>query len=103
MDLLAHGLGPIKDLPVPTAYPKAEMVIGQWALALGRTLDPEVARLPSMSPGIISATGRIMGKMIQTDAKVSPVNYGGPLVHLDGRVFGIKSGVMPYIMWQECA
>jgi hypothetical protein len=21
----------------------------------------------------------------------------------DGRVFGIKSGVMPYIMWQECA
>jgi S1-C subfamily serine protease/predicted esterase len=78
-----------KDLPVPTAYPKAEMVIGQWALALGRTLDPEVAHLPSMSPGIISATGRIMGKMTQTDAKVSPVNYGGPLVHLDGRVFGI--------------
>ena len=78
-----------KDLPVPTAYPKKDTVIGQWAIALGRTLDPEIAHSPSLSPGIISATGRIFGKAIQTDAKVSPVNYGGPLVYLDGRVYGI--------------
>jgi len=78
-----------KDLSVPTAYPKKDTVIGQWAIAMGRTLDPDIAHSPSLSPGIISATGRIFGKAIQTDAKDSPVNYGGPLVYLDGRVYGI--------------
>ena len=84
-----------KDLPVPTAVPKAEIRVGQSALALGRTLEPEVARLPSISLGIVSATGRIWGKAIQTDAKVSPVNYGGPLVALDGRVMGILVPASP--------
>jgi serine protease Do len=82
-----------KELPklsVPTAYPKAEIAIGQWSLALGRTLMPDVGTAPpSVSAGIISAVGRINGKCLQTDAKVSPVNYGGPLVAIDGRVLGI--------------
>ncbi|HET6572376.1 MAG TPA: PDZ domain-containing protein, partial [Fimbriiglobus sp.] len=84
-----------KDLPVPTAVPKGEVRVGQSALALGRTLDPEVSRLPSISLGIVSATGRIWGKAIQTDAKVSPVNYGGPLAALDGRVLGILVPASP--------
>ncbi len=29
-----------KDLPVPDAFPKKEIEVGQWALSLGRTLDP---------------------------------------------------------------
>ncbi len=79
-----------KNLSVPPAYPKAEIAIGQWSLALGRTLMPDVGTAPpSISAGIISATGRINGKCLQTDAKVSPVNYGGPLVSIDGRVMGI--------------
>lgn len=78
-----------RNLPVPTPYPKAQIETGQWAVALGRTLDPNVDHLPSLSIGIISAKNRIWGKAIQTDAKVSPVNYGGPLVALDGRVFGV--------------
>ncbi len=84
-----------KDLPVPAAFPKGEVRVGQSALALGRTLEPELARLPSISLGIVSATGRIWGKAIQTDAKVSPVNYGGPLVALDGRVIGILVPASP--------
>jgi serine protease Do len=79
-----------KDLPVPAAFPKAEIAIGQWSLALGRTLMPDVGVAPpSISAGIISAVGRINGKCLQSDAKVSPVNYGGPLVAIDGRVLGI--------------
>jgi S1-C subfamily serine protease len=77
------------DLPVPAVYPKAEVVVGQWALALGRALDPNADHPPSLSAGIVSATDRIWGKMLQTDCKVSPVNYGGPLVAIDGRVFGV--------------
>jgi S1-C subfamily serine protease/predicted esterase len=84
-----------KNLPVPTAYPKAQMQIGQWSLALGRTLAPEMADPPSASAGIISALGRMYGKALQTDAKVSPVNYGGPLVAIDGRVFGILVPASP--------
>jgi serine protease Do len=83
------------DLPVPTAVPKSEIQVGQSAIALGRTLDPEVTRPPSIALGIVSATGRIWGKAIQTDAKVSPVNYGGPLVALDGRVLGILVPASP--------
>ncbi len=78
-----------KDLPVPAAVPKADVRVGQWALALGRTLDTNPNHPPSVSAGIVSARNRIWGKAIQTDAKVSPVNYGGPLVALDGRVFGV--------------
>lgn len=84
-----------KDLPVPTPVPKKDVQVGQWALALGRTVDPDVYHPPSLAAGIVSATGRIWGKMIQTDAKVSPINYGGPLVSIDGRVFGVLVPASP--------
>ncbi|MBN9118232.1 MAG: PDZ domain-containing protein [Planctomycetes bacterium] len=78
-----------KGLPVPEAFPKKDVEIGQWGLSLGRTLDNNVDHPPSMSVGIVSAVNRIWGKAIQTDAKTSPVNYGGPLVGIDGRVYGV--------------
>ena len=84
-----------KDLPVPAAAPKGEVRVGQWCLALGRALDPDIQLLPSISAGIVSATGRIYGKAVQCDAKVSPVNYGGPLVSLDGRVIGVLVPASP--------
>jgi S1-C subfamily serine protease/predicted esterase len=80
---------PLKGLPVPEAVPKKEVEVGQWSLSLGRTLDNNADHPPSMSVGIVSATNRIWGKAIQTDAKTSPVNYGGPLVAIDGRVYGV--------------
>jgi serine protease Do len=63
-----------------------DLKVGQWGIAVGRTYDPEV---PNVSVGIVSALDRIWGKAIQTDAKVSPMNYGGPLVDISGKVIGI--------------
>ncbi len=83
-------------LPVPTAMPKKEMQIGQWSVAVGRTLDPNVDAPPSASVGIISALNRIWGKAVQTDAKVSPVNYGGALIDVDGRVQGVLVPASPF-------
>jgi S1-C subfamily serine protease/predicted esterase len=84
-----------KDLPTPTPTPKSELKVGYTALAVGRTLSPTVEGSPSVSEGIISAINRIWGKAIQTDAKVSPVNYGGPMVDLTGRVQGILVPASP--------
>jgi serine protease Do len=84
-----------KGLPVPVAAPKKDIHEGQWAIALGRTLDTKRVSPPSVSVGIISATGRIWGKALQTDAKVSPLNYGGPLVDILGRVQGILIPASP--------
>jgi S1-C subfamily serine protease/dienelactone hydrolase len=83
------------DLPLPTAVPKADIKNGQTALAIGRTLSPDIESSPSVSEGIVSAVERIWGKMLQTDAKISPTNYGGPLVDLTGRVQGVLVPASP--------
>jgi serine protease Do len=82
----ASGLVPL------TAAPKNEFRVGQWAIALGRTYD---SPFPGVSVGIISALDRIWGRAVQSDAKVSPVNYGGPLVDLNGRGIGILVPLSP--------
>ncbi len=66
--------------------------VGQWSIALGRFYAAESS---SVSVGIISALNRIHGMAIQTDAKVSPVNYGGPLVTLNGAMVGILVPLSP--------
>jgi len=79
------------DLPVPQPAPAESFRVGQWSIALGKTLDDP----PSVSVGIVSALNRIWGKAIQTDAKISPVNYGGALVDLEGRVLGVLVPLSP--------
>jgi len=81
-----------KPLPVPEIAPPGEARVGQWAIAVGRTF--EVSR-PNMAVGVISATNRIWGKAIQTDAAVSPNNYGGPLVDIRGRLLGVLVPLSP--------
>lgn len=78
-----------KNVTLPTPLPKAEVKVGMTALAVGRTLALNVEELPSVSQGIVSAVERIWGKAIQSDAKISPANYGGPLIDLTGRVMGV--------------
>jgi len=82
-------------LPIAVACPKADIKVGQTSIALGRTLAQNVQMPPSISVGIISAVGRIWGKAIQTDAKISPTNYGGPMVDLLGRAQGILVAASP--------
>ncbi len=66
--------------------------VGAYAVAAGRMYP---AKLPSASLGIISAVNRIHGLAIQTDAKISPVNFGGPLLELNGRAMGILVPLSP--------
>ena len=68
------------------------MRVGQWAIAVGRAFEGD---RPNMSVGILSALERIWGKAIQTDAAVSPNNYGGPLVDVQGRVLGVLVPLSP--------
>ena len=81
-----------KPLPVCAIAPTSEMRVGQWTVALGRTFDGD---RPNLSLGILSAKDRIWGKAIQTDASVSPNNYGGPLVDVQGRVMGVLTPLSP--------
>ncbi len=81
-----------EKLVVPEAVPRDQMHVGMWTLAVGRTFEgPE----PNISVGMLSARNRIWGKAIQTDAKVSPSNYGGPLIDIRGRVLGVLVPLSP--------
>ncbi|HEY4310456.1 MAG TPA: PDZ domain-containing protein [Pirellulales bacterium] len=81
-----------EKLPVPEAVPEGDIRVGQWSIALGRTFD---AAQPNISVGIVSGLNRIWGTAIQTDAKISPHNYGGPLIDIRGRVLGILVPLSP--------
>ena len=81
-----------QPLAVPQIVPEGEMRVGQWAIAVGRTFE---ADRPNVSVGILSALDRVWGKAIQTDAAVSPNNYGGPLVDVRGRVLGVLVPLSP--------
>ncbi|HJT30965.1 MAG TPA: PDZ domain-containing protein [Pirellulales bacterium] len=81
-----------RPLPVPEPVEEAEIRVGWWSIAVGRAFDIEQ---PNLSVGIVSAVDRVGGKALQTDAKISPTNYGGPLVDIRGRVLGVLSPLSP--------
>lgn len=92
---------------IPPAWALKNPSVGAWAVAVGRFYD---SSKPSASLGVISAVNRIHGLAIQTDAKVSPINYGGPLLAMDGRVSGIlvplapgntSTGVAAGVQWYD--
>jgi serine protease Do len=76
------------DSPLPVARPveRAELRVGQWALVGGFGFG---SREPAMSVGVVSGLDRMAGLAVQTDARISPANYGGPLIDLEGRVIGV--------------
>ena len=77
---------PPGPLPVPEWVDRSELAPGQWAIAAGRVWS---AARPSLAVGVLSAVDRAWGRAVQTDAAISPANYGGPLLDIRGRVIGI--------------
>ena len=92
------------DLPVSSIGRSADLLIGEWVVALGNPYgyllgDAE----PTVTAGVVSATRRnilptsnrpgLYLDMIQTDAAINPGNSGGPLVNALGEVIGVNSSI----------
>lgn len=75
------------DLAVPEWVDPGHVRVGQWAIALGLGFGGD---RPSVTIGIVSALHRMKHNAIQTDAKLSPANYGGPLCDIHGRIIGLS-------------
>lgn len=70
------------ELPASLKSP----AIGATMVALARYGESNV---PIISSGVMSAVDRLDGTAIQSDVRISPTFYGGPLLGLNGRVAGI--------------
>ncbi|MBE0565530.1 MAG: trypsin-like peptidase domain-containing protein [Krumholzibacteria bacterium] len=90
-----------RDLPVAHLADSDDLLIGEWAIAIGSPFGYLLADTqPTVTVGVISAVNRDIKRsegertylgMIQTDAAINPGNSGGPLVNADGEVVGINT------------
>ena len=97
---------PPQDLAVAPLGSSANLIIGEWAIAIGNPFGFHLANAePTVTAGVVSALGRniIPGgddsktyylDMIQTDASINPGNSGGPLVNAVGEVIGVNSSIL---------
>ena len=84
------------DLPVAHLGDSDDILVGEWAIAIGNPFDLG----PAVSAGVVSALDLDFPEpqgdyyyrdMIQTDASINPGNSGGPLANALGEVIGINS------------
>jgi serine protease Do len=84
------------QLPVAPLGDSDDILVGEWAIAIGNPFDVGV----SVSVGVVSGINRnfpqVQGDyyyrdLIQTDASINPGNSGGPLINALGEVIGINS------------
>jgi len=101
----SHDIAVIKiegdDLPFAEFGDSDELIIGEWAIALGNPYGFLIKdSKPSVSVGVISAInrdfaenkdGKIYRHMVQTDAAINQGNSGGPLVNIFGEIIGINT------------
>jgi len=89
-----------KDFPNVTLGNSDDIVIGEWAIALGNPFGLfEINDKPTVTVGVISSTGMNLGSMnnryyrdmIETDAAINGGNSGGPLVNSSGEVIGMNT------------
>lgn len=86
------------DLPAINFGNSDVAKVGEWVLAIGSPLSPNLAH--TVTSGIISAKGRSglfdprqFEDFIQTDAAINPGNSGGALVNLKGELIGINTAI----------
>ncbi len=93
-----------RDLPVAPLGSSSNLIIGEWAIAIGNPFGFVLANTePSVTAGVVSGIGRNLATpsegagvyvdMIQTDASINPGNSGGPLVNAAGEVIGVNSSI----------
>ena len=92
------------NLPKVILGDSDNLLIGEWAIALGNPLGLfNVSNQATATVGIISGTnmdfgqkrsGRVYQNMIQTDASINEGNSGGPLINIFGEVIGINTFIM---------
>jgi len=78
-----------------------QVMVGEWAIALGNPFGLFDAGEPSVTVGVVSATSRdfrpepndprVYIDMIQTDAAINRGNSGGPLLNSNGNVIGVNT------------
>lgn len=99
-DLALLKINADKPLPYVNFGDSDDLIIGEWAIAIGNPFGLFDMGQPSVSQGIVSATDRDFGRqddnrvykdMIQTDAAINSGNSGGPLVNSLGEVIGINT------------
>src|SRR6202165_5092009 len=91
------------NLPIAELGASSNMQVGAWVVAVGNALA--LPGGPTVTQGVVSATGRTVQEpgqtrntagpflfdAIQTDAPINPGNSGGALVNLNGQVIGINT------------
>ena len=78
-----------------------DVMVGEWAIAMGNPFGLFADGQPSVTVGVVSATKRdfkpnpdeprVYMDMIQTDAAINRGNSGGPLLNSAGEVIGVNT------------
>lgn len=98
-DLALLKVNTKEDLPKIEWGDSDNLLIGEWALAIGNPFGLSIGTAqPTVTAGIVSATqrsltvdNRFYEALIQTDASVNPGNSGGALVNVHGELIGINT------------
>jgi serine protease Do len=105
-DVALLRLKEAKNLPVAPLGSSNNLIIGEWAIAIGTPFGFYLSNAePAVTAGVISGVGRniipnggenkgLYLDMIQTDASINPGNSGGPLVNALGEVIGVNSSLI---------
>ena len=81
-------------LPVIPLGDSSKLEVGAPVMTIGNPFGLE----QTVTTGIVSATGRVIGEgpyddFIQTDASINPGNSGGPLINAQGQAVGINTAI----------
>jgi serine protease Do len=97
---------PGANLPVAPLGSSANLIIGEWVVAIGNPFGFMLANAEAtVTAGVVSGVNRNIISdgnesggwyldMIQTDASINPGNSGGPLVNALGEVIGVNSAIV---------